>query len=100
MAKKPRFVSADFSCQANAVFRVDDVARVDQEDRRAEVIRVLEKERPELGKVDRVTLVDGELGLIGFHIAEIGIDGSVEHDAVFDDELGFAARQCLQGRGS
>src|SRR5579863_482362 len=92
--------SGDFSCQANTVFGMDDVARVDKQDRRAEEIRVLKKEGPELRKVDGVALVDGELGLIRFDIAEIGIDGSVEDDAVFDDELGFAAGSALEAPGA
>ena len=97
MAKKPRFVPAELACQPKPEFRVHDVSRVDEVDGRGEVVGILQKERPEFGKIHRVALVHGELGLIGFHVTEIGIDGSIEHQAVFEDELAFAAAGAFQG---
>jgi len=68
-----------------------DVARVYEIDRRDEVIRILEKERPQLRKVNWVTLVHGELRLIRLGIAEIRIDGCIENNAVLQDDLGLSA---------
>ncbi len=63
----------DLSGQPKAELRVDDVSRVDEVDWRAEVVGILEKERSELGEIDGVALVDGELRLIRFHVTEVGI---------------------------
>ena len=81
----------DLSRHADAVLGMHDVARVDEIDGRDKVVGVLEKEGPQLGKVDGEALIDGELRLLGFDVAEVGVDGGVDHDAVFEDELGFAA---------
>ena len=68
-----------------------DVAGVNERDGGAEVAGILKKERAQLGEVHGEALIHGELRLIGLNIAEIGIDGAVQDDAVFDDELNLAA---------
>ncbi len=89
--KQPDIGVVHLSRHADAVFGMHDVARVDQIDGRDEVVGILKKEGPQFGKVNGEALIDGELRLIGFDIAEVGVDGRVENDAVFQDQLGFAA---------
>ncbi len=63
-------------------------AREDKIDGSCEVVAVLQKEGPLLGKEDFEPLIDCDLGLIRFDLAEVGIDSAVEHEAVVQDELG------------
>ena len=79
---------------------VDDVAGVQQVDGRGEVVGVFEKEGPQLGEVHRVTLVHGELRLIGFHLAEVRVDGRVDDDGIVKDGLGFPAGGALEMTGA
>jgi len=92
--------SADFAGHADAVLGVHNIARVDQQDGRGEVIGVFEEERTEFGEIDRVALIDGELRLVGFDVAEVGVDGSVKDDAVFENVFGFAAAGALEMPGA
>ena len=68
-----------------------DGACVNQCDGSVEVACILKKERAQLGEVHREALIHGELRLIGLNIAEIGVNGAVQHDAVIDNQLGLAA---------
>jgi len=81
----------DLSRDADAVLGMHNAARVDEINGRNKVVGVLKKERPQLGKINREALIDGELWLLGFDIAEVGIDGGVDNDAVLQDQLGLAA---------
>src|SRR5438105_11640787 len=67
---------------------MSDPARKHQIDWRGEVVAVLKEERALLGKEDLEALVDGDLRLVGLNLAEVGINGRVEHEAVAQDELG------------
>src|SRR5205823_9178152 len=40
-----------------------------------------------LGEEDFAALADGDLRLVGFNLAEIGLDGSVQNQTVLDDEF-------------
>ena len=87
---------ADFAGHSNSVLRVHDGTCVDENDGRIEVAGILKEKWPQLRKVDGEALVDGELRLIGLDVAEIGVDGCVDHDAVFKDEFGFASCRALK----
>lgn len=89
--KKSDIRVADFSRCPDAKFRMHDVARVNEGDGRDEVVGVLQEERPQLGKINREALIDGELRLFGFDIAEVGVESAVEDNAVFQDQLDLAA---------
>ena len=93
--QQPKVRVAYLAGHASAELRVRDAARINQIDWRNEVVRILQEEWPELRKVDRISLIDGELRLIGFDIAEVRIDGRIKDDAVFDDGLGLAARSAF-----
>src|SRR4051812_18513686 len=67
-----------------------DVAGVEKSEGSSEVAGVLEEEGAEFGEIDGVALVDGELGLVAFDVAEIGVEGGVEDDGVAPDRFGFA----------
>ena len=70
---------------------MDDIAGVEQVDGGGEVVGVFEEKGAELGKEDGIALVDGELGLVGFDLTEVGVDRGVEDDGVLEDGLGVAA---------
>ncbi len=72
-----------------------DVARINQKNRRGEVVGVLKKEGTKLGVIDRIALIDGELRLIGLDVAEVGVDGRIKDDAVFENRLELAACRAL-----
>ena len=71
---------ASLAGDTKAPVGTDDAAGVEKRERSGEVVCVFEKEGAELGEVDRVALIDGELGLVAFDVAEIGIEGGVEDD--------------------
>ncbi len=75
--------------------RLHDVVGVVQVDGRHEVAAVLDEERPHLGEIGRKALV-GNRGVVDAHLAEVGIDGGVEHQAVVQDEFGIQAGVALQ----
>ena len=83
--------AAKLAGDARAKLGADDVAGVEQGERRGKVAGVLEEEGAKLGKVNGVTLVHGELWLVAFDVGEVGIDGGVEDDGVFEDGLDLAA---------
>ena len=92
--------AAGFACDAEAPVGTDDVAGVEQGERRGEVAGVLEEEGAQFGEVDRIALVDGELRLIALDVAEVGIECGVEDDGVTPDGLGLAAESCLGVAGA
>ena len=57
-----------------------------------EVARVLDEEGALLGEEHLEALIDGDLGIVGLHLAEIGIDGPVEGEGVSQDYLGVEPR--------
>ena len=61
--------------------------REDQIDRRCEEVAVLQKERAFLREENFEALVDRDLRLVGFDLAEVGIDRRIEHEAAVQDEL-------------
>ena len=69
----------------------------DKIDRRSEVVAVLQKERPLFWKEDLKPLVDRDLRLIGFNLAEVGIDRGIEHEAIVQNEFRIQADFRLQG---
>ncbi len=77
--------------QPDAKLRIGNVSREKQVERRLEEVCIFQEKWTLLRKVDGETLVDGHLGLVGFHLAEIGIHGCVQHQAVFQDGLAVKA---------
>jgi len=63
---------AYLSRRAHAVLRMDDVPRIDERDWSRKVLHSPER-KAEVLEVDRIALIDRELGLIGLHIAEVGL---------------------------
>ena len=85
--QRPDRPSADLSGRARADLRIADPPREEQRDRRLEIAGVLQEERSLLGKEHFEALVDGDLRLVGFHLAEIGIDREVERHRIVRDDL-------------
>jgi len=77
--------------EADAELGIDDPPGEHQVDRGAEVVGVFEEERPLFREIHLEAAVDGDLGAVRFHLAEVGIDGHVEHEAVLEDHLGVHA---------
>src|ERR1700751_1084580 len=72
------------------------VARENKIDRAREVIAVLKKEWALFRKEHREALIDGDLRLVRFNLAEIGIDRGVKHEAVVQDKFRIEADLGLQ----
>ena len=83
-ARDPR---ARLARQAEAVLRVGDPAREEELGRGLEESRVLDEERPPLGEDDLVPLVDGHLRLVGFDLAEIGIERGIQRVRFVEHQL-------------
>src|SRR6476646_6334810 len=66
---------------------MSDTPGENQIDRRREEVAVLQKEGTLLGKEDFESLVDRDLGLIRFDLAEVGIHRCIEHKAPMQDEF-------------
>ena len=77
---------------------IDDAAREEDLLRRLEEAGVLHEERALLRKVHLEPLVDGHLGLVRLHLAEIGTDGDVEREGVLDDHFAVDPRASLRWR--
>src|SRR6266567_1780375 len=74
-----------------------DATREHHVDWTDEVVAVFQKERTLLGKENFEALVDGDLRLVGFDLADIGTEGGIEDEAVVQDELGIESNLGLQG---
>src|SRR6266446_1255440 len=79
---------AEFSRHTRAELRVGDLTREKEIDRRREKSGVLDKERPLLRKKNGEALIDGDLRVVGFYLAEIGIQSDVERERIFKNEFG------------
>ena len=82
MAYLPRL-----SGEADPELRVHDATAEEEVDGRLEVAGVLQEERSPLREEDLEALVDRHLGLVGLHLAEVGVHGGVEDQAVAEDAL-------------
>ncbi len=87
LARTPTAQGPDFPVSRNPNSGCRDVARKYRNDRAREVVAVLQKKRALLGEKHSETLVDRNLRLIGFDLAEVRIDGRVEHETVVQNEL-------------
>src|SRR5579864_1955362 len=74
-----------------------DVASEHQVDGAGEVVAVFKEKWPLLGEEHRETLVDGDLRLVRFDLAEIRVDCGGQHKAVMQDELRIQPHFWLQG---
>ena len=84
--------------EAHAAFRIDDAPGKYQGRSRGEEIRILNEEGPPFRKLHFESLIDGNLGLIGFYLAEIGIQRQVEHHGIVKNKFRIQAH-ILLGRG-
>ena len=64
-----------------------DAPRENQIDRRREEVAVLQKERTFFGKENLEALVDRDLGLVRFNLAEVGIHRCIQYKAPMQDEF-------------
>ena len=94
-AHSPRAV---FASQTNAPFGVCDPSREKQLNRCLEVIRVFEKERTLLRKLNLEALIDRDLGIVRLDLAEVRIRGYIENELVF--QYRFRIQAELSERGS
>jgi hypothetical protein len=78
---------ARLSGESQAELGMRDPAREHQIHGKREIVTVLEEEWPLLWEEDFESLVNRDLRLIGFDLAEVGIDGSIEHEAAVQNEL-------------
>src|SRR6266849_4909818 len=91
-SRRTRIISRRRSISSlRAPFRVGNAAREDEIDRRLEIIRVLLEKGPRLGKENLEALVDRNLRLVGFDLAEVGIGGRVDDELIFEHHLGVQA---------
>ena len=67
--------------RARADLRIADAPGEEQIDRRLEVAGILEEERPLLGEEHLETLVDRDLRLVRFDLAEVRVGGEVDRHA-------------------
>ena len=101
--EKPQRIRAGFSGQADAELRIANVPGKHQVNRSLEVVGVFDEEGPLLREIHLEALVDGDLRLVRFHLAEIRVGGDVEHQVVMQDELGVQSaakvrRAVVKGR--
>src|ERR1700676_1972886 len=59
----------------------------DEFDWRSEVVAVLQEERTLFGEEHLEPLIDGDLRLVGFHLAEVRIERRIEHEAGGQEEF-------------
>jgi hypothetical protein len=80
--------------------RVDDAAGK-KSDGRVEEAGALGEEGPLLGEVHLESLVDRHLGLVGFHLTEVGVERPVERERAGHDHLGVeaATKVLLRAKG-
>src|SRR5207302_11274169 len=88
---------AGASAQARAEFRIGDATSEEKINRRAEVVGVLNKKRALFREKHLKALVDRDLRVVGFHLAEVGIAGNIQHQAVMEDELGVETKPAAGG---
>src|SRR5262249_7880174 len=103
-AEKADLPAADFAGEAKTILRIDDATREQQSFRSSEIIRVLQKEWPLFREEDFVTLVGGDLRLVRFNLAEVGIHSCIKGKRVMNDDFCVDAaaidRLRLDGRRS
>src|ERR1700680_3904099 len=64
-----------------------DATGEDEIERRREVVAVLQEERTLFGEEHLEPLVNGDLRLVGFHLAEVRIERRIDHEAVVQNEF-------------
>ena len=79
----------NFSGQADAIERIHNPPGKYQVERRREIAGVFLKEGPLLRKENLKPLVHRDLWIVGFHLPEVRINRAVQHQAVFQDNLGI-----------
>ena len=77
--------------EPRAIFRIDDAPRKEQVFRRQKVIGIVEKKRPLLREIDFEPLIDSNLRIVRFHLAEIGIERDIERERVMQNHFGVEA---------
>src|SRR5689334_15960305 len=70
------------------ILRIDDPAGEEQRFRGIKVIRVFQEERPLFWEEDFIALVGRDLRLVGFNLAEVGIDRRVQRERIVDYDFG------------
>ncbi len=83
--------AAESPGQASPELRIGNATGEEQIDGGGEVAGVLQEKRPLFREEDLEALADRNLRLVGFDLAEVGLGSKIEHQAVFEDELGIQA---------
>ena len=83
--------AAELAGEARAEFGVSNAAGEEEVFGRDEVTGIFEEKWAFFGELDFEALVDGDLGIVGFDLAEIGIQGNVERERRVDDGFGVEA---------
>ena len=76
---------------ADAVLRMNNVARVQEVDWCREVVSILKEERAQLREVHRIALIHGELRLIRLDLTKVGVDSPVDDERILKDSFCFSA---------
>ncbi len=92
-SKQAHRPGSKFAGKTRSELRLNNVVGVIQAHRRHEIAAVFDEEGPNLSKVGRKALI-WRSRIVHAHLAEIRIDGGIEHQAVVQDEL------CVQARCS
>src|SRR5690348_919109 len=92
--ESPDGIMSYLAGEPDAIQGIGDVAGEKQVEGRLKKVCVLKKKGPLLREEDREPLIHRHLRLVGFHLAEVGIDGRVQHQAVFQHRL--AVEPCLR----
>src|SRR5260370_39069682 len=78
---------AELSRHARAELRVGDLPREKEINRRDEEPCVFDEKRPFLRKKNSEALINGELRIVRFHLAEIRVQRDVERQRIFSHEF-------------
>src|SRR6266851_868947 len=87
---------AELSRHARAELRVRDPARKKQIDRCRKESRIFNEERPLLREKNREALVDGDLRVVRFHLAEIRVQRGVERQRILGHKFRIESGTMLE----
>lgn len=83
--------AAELAGEAGAEFGVGDAAGEEEIFRSEKKAIIFEKKGAFFRELDLEALVDGDLGIVGFNLTEIRIEGDIEREAIVNDGFGIEA---------
>src|SRR5262249_8446907 len=81
--------TAQLACEPDAELRIGNSAREEEILRCRKESSILHKEWPLLREKHLKSLIDGDLRIVGFDLAEVWFEGDVQGDGVMEDNLGI-----------